>query len=215
MKLYMMPVAPNPAKVLLYLAEKNALQSAAQLAPVAVEAVLVDFRAGEQNSAAHRERSPFGTVPVLELDDGGYLIESLAIIEYLEELYRDTTLWGDNARARAIARDLERTVATRVLNDLAEYVHSTASPLGLPPDPARAERAADRLPAVWTYLEQTLADGRPFLAGTAPTVADCTLQAALQFMRFAQLDLLEPYDALRAWDSAYRARGPISTTLIV
>jgi glutathione S-transferase len=40
---------------------------------------------GQQKSAVHRRRSPLGTLPVLELDDGSFLTESTVIIEYLEE----------------------------------------------------------------------------------------------------------------------------------
>ena len=61
MKLYHFPAAPNPARVLFYLKEKQITD---------VELVLVDFFQGQQNSAEHLARSPQGTVPVLELDDG-------------------------------------------------------------------------------------------------------------------------------------------------
>ncbi len=73
MKLYTMIVAPNPAKVLLYLAERQ--EAGADLP---IERVEINPFEGELNGDAHLARSPFGTVPVLELDDGSYIFESLA-----------------------------------------------------------------------------------------------------------------------------------------
>lgn len=201
MKLYWFQVAPNPTKVRLAIAEKNAGGAGIDL-----DDAIVVLPKGEQNSDAHRARNPFATVPVLELDDGTHLIESLPIIEYLEERWPRPSLWGANAEARAHARDLERIVETRVLNPLIDYIHATNSPTGQPPEPVLAARAERTWPAALDYVEERLGDGRPFIAGDAPTVGDCTLAAALQFARFAKIDLLGGRAALTRWDQAYRAR---------
>lgn len=188
MKLYVFPIAPNPTRVRLYLAEK-----AAAGAPLPVEEVTVDLLAGEQRSEAHRARNPFGTLPVLELEDGRCLTESLAIVEYLEELHPEPSLLGgdpgpDRALARALARarvrELERIAELGVLWPVGHLLHATSSPLGLPASPEVADFFRARLPRALRVLENTLADGRPFLAGRDVTLADCTLQAALQFARF-------------------------------
>jgi len=80
--LHSFPVAPNPTKVRLYIAEKEAGGAA-----LGIDESLVDLPSGEQNSAAHLARNPLGKLPALELDDGSCVIESLAIIEFLEELH--------------------------------------------------------------------------------------------------------------------------------
>ena len=79
MKLYCVPVAPNPTKVRLYIAEKIAGG-----APINLTEVTVKLMKGEQNQLAHRQRTPFSSVPVLEIGADDYIIESLAIMEYLE-----------------------------------------------------------------------------------------------------------------------------------
>ena len=84
MLLYVFPVAPNPTRVRLYLAEKKIAG-----ARIDLEEVNVDLRAGQQRSPEHLARNPFGRLPVLELADGTHLTESLAVIQYLEELYPD------------------------------------------------------------------------------------------------------------------------------
>jgi glutathione S-transferase len=89
---------------------------------------------------------------------------------------------------------------------MGRYAHATNSPLGRPPNPEGAKEAADSLPMPLDYLEAQLADGRPCLAGEAPSVADFTLQAFCQFLRFVELDVFGDRPALRAWDERYRAR---------
>lgn len=56
---------------------------------VEVEHIAVNLREGEQASAAHRARQPQGLVPVLELEDGTQLTQSLAIMDYLDATFRE------------------------------------------------------------------------------------------------------------------------------
>ena len=204
----MMPVAPNPTRVRLYVAEKR--EGGALMAFTEVRVNLVK---GEQNAPEHLARNPFGRVPVLELADGSYLGESLAIIEYLEECYPEPPMIGREPRSRARVRELERIAEMGVLQPVARIVHATTSPLGLDPDPGIAAYFERSLVKPLAVLDDTLSDGRAFLAGDAGSIADCTLQAALQFARYAKLDVCSPFDNLRRWDEAYRARPAASAVL--
>ncbi len=56
------------------------------------------------------------------------------------------------------------------------------------------------------YLENLLGDGRPLMMGERVSIADCTLQASLQFLRFVEADLFGERPLLRAWDARYRER---------
>jgi len=202
MKLYWFQVAPNPTKVRLYIAEKIAAGAAIEL-----EGVVVKLPKGEQASPAHRARNPFESLPVLELDDGSTIIESLSIIDYLEEMYPLPPMWGLEPRERARAREVERIVEQRLLNPLIAYVHATRSPTGRPPNDHVAQWAASEWPAALLYLDALVSDGRAFLLGETVTVGDCSLAAALQFARFSKVDLLDGLDALARWDAAYRERS--------
>ena len=208
MKLYMVPAAPNPTKVMLYIAEKTAAGT-----EMGIEQVLVNALKNEQKSAAHLARNPFGSLPVLEVGDKDYIVESLAIIEYLEECFPQPALWGNGIRERIRARELERIADLRVLLQIGRYVHATQSPIGLPPNPAVATQAGQALPVAFQYFENVLADGRALLSGERVSVADCTLQAALQFMRFAKLDLIADYPHLIRWDATYRQRAAAKAVL--
>jgi glutathione S-transferase len=201
MKLYMVPAAPNPTKVMLYVAERAAVGDA-----LPIETVLVNTLKGEQRSPEHLARNPFGTLPVLELDDGSYLVESLGIIMYLEERFSAGALLPDGIEDRARARELERIVEQRVALPMSRYVHATNSPLGLPQDPKAAAEIEASLPAAMSYLESLLADGRAHLLGDNVSLADCTLQSGCQFARFGKASLLGGYPLLEAWDQRYRER---------
>ncbi len=201
MKLYMVPAAPNPTKVMLYIAEKTAAGT-----EMDVKQVLVNTLKNEQKSADHLARNPFGSLPVLEVADHDYIVESLAIIEYLEECFPQPAMWGNGTRERIRARELERIADLRVLLQVGRYVHATKSPIGLPPNPEAVAQAKQVLSVAFQYFENILADGRALLLGDRVSVADCTLQAALQFMRFAKFDLTADYPNLTRWDAAYRQR---------
>jgi glutathione S-transferase len=91
-KLYDYPPAPNPRKVRLFVAEKG----------IDLPVEVVDLRAGEHRLSAFVAKNPSATVPVLELDDGTCLTESLAICHYLEQIHPDPNLMGTNAREQAL-----------------------------------------------------------------------------------------------------------------
>jgi len=210
MKLYVFPVAPNPTRVRLFLAEKAEAGK-----PIEIEEVVVNLREGEQRTPEHLARHPGGTLPVLELDDGRCFSESLAIIEYLEELHPEPSLCGVTPLERLRLRGLERLCELGVLGPMSRLVHATRSPLGRPPNPAVAESARSALPNALRLLDDQLSDGRPFLAGERPSVADCTLAAALQFGRFGEVESLADFDHLQAWDARYRQRPPAKAVLLL
>jgi glutathione S-transferase len=208
-KLYVYSIAPNPTKVRLYLAEKRAAGAALD-----VDEITVDLRRGEQHGAAHLARHRLGKLPVLELDDGTCLAESLPIIEFLEETCPAPTLFGCNALERARVRQLERIADQGVLVPVAGIIHATRSPLGWPPNPGLAEFLGGVLPRALAYLDDVLADGRPFLAGAGVSIADCTLAAALQFARFGRLPMDPALVHLARWDGAYRTRPAARSVLV-
>ena len=94
-------------------------------------------------------------------------------------------------------------------------MHATDSPVGYPANPAIADYYRERLPRALGYLENSLADGREFLAGKQITVGDCTLAAALQFGRFRKIDVLGEYPRLAVWDARYRERATAAAILVM
>jgi maleylpyruvate isomerase len=75
-----------------------------RLKGLAFEETSIDLLAGEQHRDDFVRRSPQHAVPVLDLGEGRFLTQSLAILEYLEEIAPTPSLWPDDAHDRALAR---------------------------------------------------------------------------------------------------------------
>jgi len=204
----MVPLAPNPTKVMLYIAEREQLG-----VPMNIEQIVVNTVKGRHKEPAHLARNPFGTVPTLELDDGSYIVESLPIIDYLEDKFPAQALSTGTPEQRAKARDLERIIDLRIGGPMGAYGHATKSPLGRPPEPEKAAQYLQAMQTPMDYLEQLLGDGRPLLGGDQVNVADCTMQSSLQFMRFIEADIFGERPLLRAWDMRYRDRPAAQAVL--
>ena len=208
MKLYMVPLAPNPTKVMLYIAEREELGT-----QMNIEQIVVNTVKGRHKEPAHLARNPFGTVPTLELDDGTYLVESLAIIEYLEDKFPQDALLTGSPEQRGKARDVERIVDLRLAGPMGIYGHAVNSPLGYPKDDAKAAQMEANMQPPLDYLENLLRDDRPLLLGERVSIADCTLQASQQFVRYVEADVFGDRPLLRAWDERYRARPAAQAVL--
>src|SRR5437762_13650549 len=110
MKFYDCAVAPSPRRVRIFLAEKG----------LTVPTVQVDLRNGEQFSPAFRAVNPDRTVPVLELDDGTRLTDSLAICIYLEAQPPQPPLMGVRAYDRALVTEWQRRAERDGMHAMAE-----------------------------------------------------------------------------------------------
>ena len=200
MKLYDFYFAPNPRKLRIYLAEKR----------LEIPKIQINLTKGEQRAPEILARNPMGGLPVLELDDGTCLRESLAIIEYLEELHPEPPMIGATPLERARVRALERTADGGVLANVARVFHNTLSVLpGRVPNPEVAATARKDLERPAGYLDAELADGRPFVAGERVTIADCTLFAAMEFGRTGRLEIAWP-PHLAAWFERFQQRPSAS-----
>ncbi|MDG2313105.1 MAG: glutathione S-transferase family protein [Alphaproteobacteria bacterium] len=208
MKLYVVPGAPNPTKVMLYVAEREEMG-----VNMNIEQVLVNPHKEEQKNPEHLVRNEFGALPVLELDDGRFIVESLAIIYFLEDLFPENNMLGVDITERGLARDIERNIELRFSNIVGEFIHAKNSPLGLPRDPEVAAKLESIFPKALLYIERILSDGRNLLGGDRPTIADCTLQSALQFARFAKVEVINGYPLIQEWDIRYRQRPAAKVVL--
>ena len=151
----------------------------------------VHLRKGEQNAEAYREVNPAQLVPVL-VDDRGTFTQSLAIIEYLDERYREPPLLpsGVTERARvraialAIACDIHPLDNTRVLKYLLRTVGATEEMK----DAWYRHWIDLGLKALETQLARERATGE-FCHGDRPTLADCCLVPQLANARRANIPL--------------------------
>ena len=197
-------------RVTLYLAARRA-----QGADIPVEPVVVNTLKGRHREPEHLARNAFGTLPVLELDSGAYVTESLSIIDYFEAAFPTARLLPSDPESLACARNIERTLEMRITHDLAGWVHVTKSPLGYEANEEQAAALVARMQPGFDYAETLLGDGRLFLAGSTPSIADCTLAAFFQFMRYTGIDLIAEREQLRHWDAGYRSRPEVEDCFLM
>src|SRR5262249_10958016 len=153
-------------RVRVYLAEKG----------ISVPCEQVNLVSGDNRKPEFLKKNPMGGLPVLELDDGGHLSESLAIMEYLEDLHPTPPLIGTTPLERARTRQLERIAELGILFRIAQIFQNTHPFMAgrLKQSPDAAENARNQLGSVLQILDGAIG-GKPFVAGERPTIADCTL----------------------------------------
>ncbi len=181
--------APNPRKLRIYLAEKGLTISTKEL----------NLRAGEQRTPEFLRKNPFAGVPILELDDGTVIAESLAIMEYLEELYPTPPLLGPDPVTRALVRMWDRRC------EIGVYLAASRMALnkGEVSDHARKTLVA-RLALVNDGLQ-----GREWLAGQF-SIADIMLFIGLETAHHGQFSLDPAWTNVSRWYEAMKARPSAS-----
>ena len=165
------------------------------------EPVFIDLRPpkAEQRAPAYLAVNPQGLVPALE-HDGTVLTQSLAIIEYLDELYPQPPFLPAAVTARAQVRAMALTVACEMhpLNN-SRVLGYLRAPLGLDEDTVSSwyhHWVAAGFRGLEEQARQTSGDGR-HMFGAAVTLADIYVVPQMYNARRFKCDL-EPYPTLRA-----------------
>lgn len=197
MKIYNSATAPNPRRVRIFLAEKG----------VQVPYEEVDIGKAVNRSPEFRKKNPLGTVPVLELDDGTCIAESVAICRYFEELHPNPPLMGVDACDRAIVEMWQRRMEFELLQTIANsFRHRHEFFKGrIAQVPEYAEVSRQNAEKSLAWLDEVLAD-RPFVAGERYTIADITALVAVDFGRVSKLRIQPEQKNLTRWYEAVSSR---------
>lgn len=193
--------APNPRRVRLVIAEKG----------IDLPELNIDLRRREHKSAEHLQRNSLGQVPVLELDDGTMISESLSICRYLDAIHPEPPLFGTTPVASAIIDMWNRRVELRIMVPVANFwrhAHPlTASLVDQNKPFGESNRAV--LADVMAWLDKDLGDGRAHIAGADFSMADITLLTIVDFAGFIGLTPLEGVPAVKRWHERVSARPSI------
>jgi glutathione S-transferase len=199
MKLLDFALAPNPKKVRVYLKEKG----------IEMPIEPVDVMSGQNRTPEFLKTvNPLGGLPVLVLDDGSHLTESLAMIEYLEETHPTPPMLGTTALERARVRELERICELGALSNIATVFQNTSPFFAqrVKQSADAADNARTRLAASLRVIDAAIGT-RPFACGARPTIADCTLFAALEFAAFGNVAIdFAALPNLSRWYEAFKQR---------
>lgn len=167
-------LSPAPRCLRMFLLEKGLVLPTRQ----------IDVFGGENRQPSCLAHNPAGQTPALLLDDGTCLAESVAIIEYLEELHPQPPLIGSTPQQRALTRQWQRRAELNITENIHNAYHYAE---GLPRFESRipvAPVAAEGLKRVAQdrirWLDGML-DGHAWLAGPQFSIADIWLYVWLDF----------------------------------
>lgn len=197
MKLYDCTQAPNARRVRIFMVEKG----------LDISKVEIDIASGENLQQDFLNKNPRGVLPLLELDDGSYLDESIAICRYLEELNPEPALMGVDAKSKARIESCQRHIEFDAFLPLADVLRNS-----VPQFKERAIPGTCDVMAIEALVERGIQSYQRFLerlncnlkensyvAGNEFSVADITALCAIDFARWAKLEIPEHHEHTRNW----------------
>ena len=192
MRLFDLKAGMNPRRVRIFLAEKG----------IEVPVSSIDMLKGENRTSEFLKLNPLGTLPVLELDDGVILTESVAICRYFEFLKPEPNLFGREGLEQALVEMWNRRVELELMRPIAEQFRHLSpfwkGQLTQLPDYGEAQRS--RSSQVMEWLDRELAT-RPYIAGDRYSIADITAQCALVLGKNTGAPIPEGlHNLMRWWD---------------
>ena len=203
MKLYDYPGAPNPRRVKIFAAEKG----------IDLELVHCDMSKREHKSPEFLKKNPSGKIPVLELEDGRCISESVAICRYLEFIEPEPNLFGKDAYEQAFIESRNRHIELELWTQIGiSWVNGPiVGSMGLFNQVPDAKVASDKnVRAFYKRLDKEFKQV-DFVAGNRCTIADITLLSAIDFA--TELVDLEPDSNLlnlKRWHTEVSKRPSMS-----
>lgn len=198
MKIIETSTAPNPRRVRIFLAEKGIGVSFEQL----------EFTLENLRSAEFSARNPMQRVPVLVLDDGTCISESVAICRYFEELQPDPPLFGAGALERARVEMWNRRAELGLFAFITQafrHLHPKMRDLEVPQVPEWGEANKGKALAMLGIFDQQLAQSR-FVAGETYSIADITALVAVDYLPRARITMPDELVHVRRWHAEVSAR---------
>lgn len=197
MKIYDTHTAPTPRRVRIFLAEKN----------IPMEYVQVDLQKGENITPQMRAKNPIGKIPVLELDDGTCIGESVAICRYFEELHPEPALMGSTALEKAQIEMWQRQVEMAFFMQIGMcFQHSTGYFKDrMTPVPEYGAVAGKMAASYMRVMDRQLGKSQ-FIAGDSFSIADITALCSIDFARVVKIKMTDEQTNLQRWYTEVSSR---------
>ena len=192
--------APNPRRVRIFLAEKG------------IAVPMQDRQLDTLTEDAFTAINPSRQVPVLILDDGTAISETVAICRYFEEVQPEPPLMGQGAVGRAVCEMWQRRIELGAFAHIAHafrHKHPSMVVMEAPQIAAWGDANKDKAIAALSRLEPHLAQHR-YLTGDTFSIADITLLVAMDFMKPARIPRPEGLPNLDRWYREVAARPSAS-----
>ena len=196
MKILQTRTAPNPRRVRIFLAEKG------------IEVPFEELDLMKLKSPEFTELNWFQRVPVLVLDDGTVIAETVAICRYFEETQPEPALFGKGALGRATVEMWNRRMELGLLLSVAQafrHLHPAMAQLEVPQVAAWGEANKPRALEILGFMDRELAS-RQYIAGDTFSVADITALVAVDFMKPARIQRPPELKNVERWHQEVSAR---------
>ncbi len=199
MKIYEMKIAPNPRRVRIFLAEKGLLDE--------IEFVEMDLQKGENLTPEFRKKNPLTKVPVLELDDGTCICETVAICRFLEEQNKGPKLMGNSPLEQAQIEMWQRWCEFYFLLPTGMcFQHSSGYFKDrMTPIPEWGESCRKQVLGFMKHLNSHLAENT-YLAGEHFSIADITALCAVDFNKVNRIGIDDAHTHLKRWYATVSSR---------
>ena len=203
MKLYSSKLAPSPLKVLIFLKEKGILDQ--------VEVIELDLGKLEHKTPEYKAIAPNSRVPALKLDDDTIILETTAICRYLESLYPEPNLFGENPIEIASIEMWYSRVTYELVVPLMHGFRHTHPHMSQMENQNQEYGLAQRELAVRSLdVYNKIIASREYIAGERFTYADIQMVTSLQFLvRLNRLDIKD-YENLNDYINHVSSRSSFS-----
>ena len=203
MKLYSSKLAPSPLKVLIFLKEKGILDQ--------VEVIDLDLGKLEHKTPEYKAIAPNSRVPALKLDDDTIILETTAICRYLESLYPEPNLFGENPIEIASVEMWYSRVTYELVVPLMHGFRHTHPHMSQMENQNQEYGLAQRELAVKSLdVYDKIIASREYIAGERFTYADIQMVTSLQFLvRLNRLDIND-YENLNDYINQVSSRSSFS-----
>ncbi|MEP7704506.1 glutathione S-transferase family protein [Paraglaciecola sp. 25GB23A] len=198
MKIYETHTAPSPRRVRIFLAEKN----------IPMEYVQVDIVKGENLSAAMRTKNPMAKIPILELDDGTCISETISICRYFEELQPEPPLFGRTPLEKAQVDMWQRFAELHLFMPIGMCFQHTTGYFKdrMTPIKEYGVEAGKQAQSFLNVLDERLALS-PYIAGEHFSVTDITALCAIDFGRVVKIKMTDQQLNLKRWYAMMNERA--------
>ena len=190
--------APNPRRVRIFLAEKG----------ITIPIETVDFMKRAHHTEAFAKINPMQRLPVLILDDGTAIAETVAICRYFEVLQPDPPLFGSGAKEQAVIEMWNRRMELNLLAAITavfRHLHPAMAELEVPQVPQWAEANKPKVLFYLDWLNGELAS-REFIAGDDFSIADITAMVSIDFLKPTGFTVPDTLTGLLGWHEKIKAR---------
>lgn len=199
MKIYEDKIAPNARRVRMFLAEKELLES--------VEFVQLDLKKGDNRSSEFRAKNVLAKIPVLELDDGEHISESVAICRYFEATNPTPPLFGATPIEQANIEMWQRRCEIYFMNLVGMAFQHTSGFFAdrMTPIKEWGDECYKNASKFMGLIDKHLA-GSEYVAGDSYSIADITALCTVDFARVIQLRRDDTMPNLNRWYDVVSSR---------